>query len=90
MIRFLMGILVGIFLSVGGTYALNAHMNRPSIEVQRCMDVYLEKDSNGVSLLDNPENDKLVKEAMGYWGVNSIKDLVRVRCEEWVKNGQEF
>ena len=83
MLKFLLGILTGVVLVFGGLYGTFRYMQSSHGQLNRCMNLYLENS-------DDLRKDPSVLEAMQQGGFQTFEDIIKDRCQHWIKNGQKF
>ncbi len=81
--KFFMGLLSGIALTVLFFVGTAAYLRSPRGHVQRCMALYSPS-------FEYMSKDVQIQEMMRREGFDSIEEAVRNRCEYWVRNGQKF
>ena len=65
-------------------FAISTHVGEKE-NVKRCMNLYLASEVSMFLLLDQD-----IEAAAKKQGFSGTEDMVRYRCETWVKNGQKF
>ena len=81
--KFIFGTVFGVLLVFAGLFSMVMYIKSPHAELNRCMNLYLEHS-------DDLRKDPTVLDIMKQRGFNSYEDLVKDRCQTWIKNGQKF
>lgn len=81
--KFFGGLFVGVFLTIAGLTVTAMYLRSPSAQVKRCMALY----EPTFGFLSEDEN---IQAKMKEEGFVNIQDIVRNRCEKFIRNGQKF